>query len=110
MEKLIPTQGKNFICDLHTLVKETKDNNQDLILMGYFNEVFGDDPKMMVKVVMAGNLTDVHAHKHGHAHIATYIRGRRRVDYCFVSPRILDHVLRCGFEAFHARKVCDHRG
>ena len=81
-----PNPRKNFICDLHTLVKATKDNNQDLILMGDFNEVVGDDPKMMAKVLMAGNLTDVHAHKHGQAHIATYIRGRRQVDYCFVSP------------------------
>ena len=90
-------------------MKATKDNNQDLILMGDFNEVVGDDPKMIAKVLMAGNLTNAHAHKHGHAHIATYIQRRRRVDYCFVSPRILDHVLHCGFEAFNTRKVCDHR-
>ena len=78
--------------------------------MGDFNEVVGDDPKMIAKVISAGQLTDVHAHKHGHINIATHIRGRRRVNYCFVSPRIQDHVLCCGFEAFHARKVCDHRG
>ena len=42
--------------------------------------------------------------------VSVYIRGRRRVDYCFVSPKILDHVLRYGIEAFYARKVCDHRG
>ena len=45
--------------------------------MGDFNEVVGDNPKMMAKVLLAGNLKDVHAHKHGHANIATYIRGRR---------------------------------
>ena len=44
--------------------------------MGDFNEVVGDDPKMMTKVLAAGNLTDIHVHKHGHANIATYIRGR----------------------------------
>ena len=65
---------------------------------------------MMAKVLSAGNLTDIHAHKHGQANIATYIRGRRQVDYCFASPRILYHVLLCGFEAFHTRKVCDHLG
>ena len=104
-----PNPRKNFIRDLVTLVTEAKEDNQDIILMGDFNEVVGDDPKMMAKVIAAGNLTDVHAHRHGHANIATYIRGRRQLDYCFVSPRILEHVLRCGFEAFHARKVCDHR-
>ena len=78
--------------------------------MGDFNEVVGDDPEMMAKILSPGNLTDVHAHKNGHVNIATYFQGRRRVDYCFASPRILDHVLLCGFEAFHARKMCDHCG
>ena len=105
-----PNPRKFFIRDLHTLITTATKENQDIILMGDFNEVCGDDPKMMAKILSAGKLTDVHAHKHGHANIATYIRGRRRVDYCFVSPRLLDHVIRCGFEAFHARKVCDHRG
>ena len=63
----------------------------------------------MAKVLPVGKLTDVHTHKHGHANIATYIWGQCRVDYYFVSPRIIYHVLRCVFEAFHARKVCDHR-
>ena len=93
-----------------TVITTAKEDNQDIILMDDFNEAVGDDPKMMAKVLSAGNLIDVHAHKHGQENIATYIRGWRRVDYCFVSPRILEHVLRCGFEAIHARKVCDHRG
>ena len=62
----------------------------------------------MAKIISAGKLTVVHAHKYDHENIATYIRGQRRVDYCFASPRILDHVLRYGFEAFHARKICDY--
>ena len=72
-----PNPRKNFIQDLLTLITTAKEDNQDIILMGDFNEVVGDDPKMMAKVLAAGNLTDVHAHKHGHANIATYIRGRR---------------------------------
>ena len=71
-----PNPRKNFICDLHKIVTEAKDHNQDIILMGDFNEVVGDDPKMMAKVLAAGNLTDIHAHKQSHANIATYIRGR----------------------------------
>ena len=62
--------------------------------MGDFNEVIGDDPKMMAQVIAAGRLTDLHTYKHGHhTYIATYIRGKRRVDYCSVSPRIIDHVI-----------------
>ena len=108
--KVNPNPRNIFIPDLLTLITIAKEDYHDIILMGDFNEVVGVDPKMMAKVLVAGNLTNVHAHKHGHANIATYIRGRRQVDYCFASPRILEHVLRCGFEAFHARKVCDHRG
>ena len=49
---------------------------------------------MTARVIAAGRLTDVHAHKHGHGkHIISYIRGKRRVDYCFASPRIIDHVI-----------------
>ena len=40
---------------------------------------------MMAKILVKRNLTDIHAHKHSHANIATYIRGRHRVGYCFVS-------------------------
>ena len=81
-----PNPRKNFIQDLLTLITTAKDDNQDIILIGDFNKVLGDDQKMMAKVMVAGNLIDVHTHKHGHANIATYIRGRRRVNYCFVSP------------------------
>ena len=83
-----PNPRKNFIRDLVTLITTAKRDNQDIILMGDFNEVVGDDPKMMTKILVAGNLTDVHTHKNGHANIAAYIRGRRQVDYCFASPRI----------------------
>ena len=92
------------------LLTQAKQDGQDIILLGDFNEVVGDDPKMMARILVKTNLIDVHAHKHGHANIATYIQGRRRVDYCFVSPRITDHVLWCGFKAFHAGNVCDHCG
>ena len=83
-----PNPRKNFIRDLVPLITTAKGDNQDIILMGGFNEIVGDDPKMMAKVLVSGNLIDVHAQKHGHANIATYIRGRRQVDYCFASPRI----------------------
>ena len=52
-----------------------------------FNEVIGDDSKRMAQVIAAGILTNVHVNNHGHhTNIATYIRGKRRVDYCFVPP------------------------
>ena len=47
--EVVPNPRKNCIHDLHAQVKEAKDNNQDIIFMGDFNEVVGDDPKMMEK-------------------------------------------------------------
>ena len=106
-----PNPRKLFIKYLLTLIKTAVNDNQDIILMGDFNETIGEDPRMMAKVLTAGRLTDIHANRHGlNTNIATYIRGKRRVDYCFASPRLMDHVLRCGFEAFHALIGSDHRG
>ena len=56
-----PNLRRNFICDLLEIVTEAKDHNQDIILIGDFNEVVGDDQKMTAKVLAAGNLKDVHA-------------------------------------------------
>ena len=32
--------------------------------MSDFNETIGENPKMMAKILAAGNLIDVHVHKH----------------------------------------------
>ena len=64
-----PNPRKLFIRDLQTLITTATEENQDINLMGDFNEVCGDNPKMMAKILSAGKLTDVHAHKHGHANI-----------------------------------------
>ena len=88
--KVDPHPRKLFICDLLFVITTATKENQDIILMGYCNEVIGDDPKMMTPVISAGRLTDVHAHKHGnHTNIATYIQSKRQVDYCFVFPEII---------------------
>ena len=36
--------------------------------------------------------------------------GKQRVEYCFVLPRLLDHVIRFGFEVFHALIGVGHQG
>ena len=72
-----PNARKLFICDLLILIITATKENKDIILMGNFNKVVGEDPKLMATVLSVGKLTDVHAHKHGHANIATYIQGRR---------------------------------
>ena len=72
-----PNLFKLFIPYLLTLITIATTENQDIILIGDFNEVVGEDSKLMAKVLSAGKLIDVHAHKHGHENIATYIQGQR---------------------------------
>lgn len=66
-----------------------------------FNETIAEDARMMAKVLIVGRLTNVYRNRYGHnVNIVSYIRGKRRIDYCFVSPSLLDHLIRCGFKAF----------
>jgi hypothetical protein len=70
----------------------------------------GDDPRGVAKVLSAGCLTDVHEHQHGTVDITTYTRGIKRLDYVFVTPRLVDRILRSGYGPFHTRITSNHRG
>ncbi|OEU09351.1 hypothetical protein FRACYDRAFT_248200 [Fragilariopsis cylindrus CCMP1102] len=105
-----PDPKKIFIEDLTTLVKKARSEDKDIILTGDFNELVGDDPNGMVKVLSAGGLTDAHSYQHGIIDITTYTRGVKRLDYVFVTPRLVEHIIRSGYEPFHARIASDHRG
>jgi hypothetical protein len=105
-----PDPKKIFINDLMELVKKARKEDKDIILTGDFNELVGDDLNGMATVLTAGGLTDVHSHQHGEVDITTYTRGVKRLDYVFVTPRLVDHILRSGYESFHARIASDHRG
>ena len=74
-DEVDPNPRKNFIQDLVTVITTAKEADQDITLMCDFNEAVGDDPKIMATVLLEGNLTNVHANKHGQINIATFIRG-----------------------------------
>jgi endonuclease/exonuclease/phosphatase family metal-dependent hydrolase len=84
--------------------------DKDIILTGDFNELVGDNPHGMAKVLAAGGLTDACSHQHSIVDKTTYTRGTTRLDYVFVTPRLADHILRRGYEPFHARIASDHKG
>jgi hypothetical protein len=105
-----PDPKEIFINELTVLIKQARKEDKDIILTGDFNELVGEDPKGMAKVLAAGDLTDAHEHQHGTVDISTYTRGTKRLDYVFVTPRLVDHILRSGYESFHARIASDHRG
>jgi endonuclease/exonuclease/phosphatase family metal-dependent hydrolase len=105
-----PDPKKIFIDNLTALVKKARREDKDIILTGDFNELVGDDPRGMSTVLSAGNLADAHRHQHGVVNITTYTRGVKRLDYVFITPRMTEHILRSGYESFHARIASDHRG
>jgi hypothetical protein len=105
-----PYPKKKFINHLTELVMRARKEDKDIILTGDFNELVGGDLNGMAKVLSTGGLTDVHSHQHGEVDITTYTRGTKRLDYVFVTPRLVDHILRSGYESFHARIASDHRG
>jgi hypothetical protein len=74
-----PDPKRQFMEDLVHLITKARQENKDIILSGDFNELIGDDPRMMAKVVKAGHLTDVHGHQHGEIAISTYTRGTKRL-------------------------------
>jgi hypothetical protein len=105
-----PDPNKIFIEDLTAIVTKAQKKDKDIILTRDLNELVGDNPRGMTTVLSAGKLTDAHGHQHGTVDFTTYTRGRKRLDYVFVTPRLVDHLLRSGYEPFHTRITSDHRG
>ena len=102
---------KRFLKDLKAVLNTAMERQSDIILTGDFNDVIGDGNNDLTILTSSFDLIDVHANKHGFDHeIATYKRGKRRIDYLLASRRLTDHVIRCGYEKFDARIVSDHRG
>ena len=102
---------KQFMFDIIHLLRPYKQSNADIIIMGDFNETIGSTTNGLTQVLVEYNLTDVQAYRHGlENEQSTYARGPNRVDYILVSERILNHVVRQGWEPFNARIFSDHRG
>ena len=101
---------KAFRRDLAVYLKACKEAGDDLMLLGDFNEVMGDDPDgMTASLAHQLELYDMMSSRHSNAHPVTYSRGRRCLDYGLATPRVIQAITRCGYEAFHVRFPSDHR-
>ena len=102
---------KRFVKDLLSLLKEASATGTDIILTGDFNDTIGESHNDLTLALLEIGLQDVIAIHHGFdTEIATYKRGPRRIDYAFVSRRILNHVSACGYDQFDEVLCSDHRG
>ena len=101
---------QRFIRDLKTLLTDVAASGHDIILTGDFNETLGESHDHLTLALLDIGLHDIIAIKHGFdTNIATYKRGPRRLDYIFVSRRIIDHVTACGYDRFDDILCSDHR-
>ena len=102
---------KRFVKDLSSLLKAATATGKDIILTGDFNDTIGESHNDLTLALLESGLQDVIAIHHGFdTNIATYKRGPRRIDYAFVSRRILNHVSACGYDRFDEALCSDHRG
>ena len=60
-----PDPRKAFIRDIKELVKQLTTANQDIILMGDFNESNGVKPEELASVISEGRSTEAFCYKHG---------------------------------------------
>jgi hypothetical protein len=106
-----PQPRKQLITDLITEIQKWQRSGADIILGGDFNEKLGDSPEGLARLITKCELVDPHAANHGTAQEpSTYSRGTKRLDYVFISPRVLPFIQHCGIDPFHQIIFTDHRG
>ena len=98
-----------FVRDLRLYLQSCLTQGDDLMLVGDFNEVIGQDPTPLTAMFSEFGLINLMTVRHSDPPPATYARGRKCIDYGFGTPRVANALEACGYEAFNARFATDHR-
>jgi hypothetical protein len=105
-----PNPRSQFIKDLRQELDATSQMGSEIVLLGDFNEDFGSDPDLMASVCAHSDLYDVLADRYpDQIDTPTYIRGRHRLDYAFISHTLRDQVDGMGHNQYHQFYYSDHR-
>ena len=79
--------------------------------MGDFNEHVTDPRSTLQKLALDCRLVDVWAKLHPtETEPATYLYGKKRLDYILISASLVPAVTAIGYEPFHEYLPTDHRG
>ena len=108
-----PNPRKVLIEDLITLItKYEQDVNNYIVLMMDANESLSDKEGQLSRLLRQTSLVDSFTMHLGiECNIATYDRGKRRLDYIFTSPNLLPHIEKVGYLSFNEDDILsDHRG
>jgi exonuclease III len=104
-----PNPRTHFCKDLTTFLKQRRQEGDELILLGDFNEALGDESNGISKICGAIGMVDIMHSLHDSHQVATYARGRKRLDYALATPRTAKTITYGGYEPFNHRFVSDHR-
>jgi hypothetical protein len=108
---LHPNPRKAFITDLTTEINKWKSEGAHIILGGDFNENMGDTMDGLAQLASTCKLTDAHGLFHDVTDKpATYVRGRKHLDYVLASDGVLPFIRSCGIEPFFSTVHSDHQG
>ncbi|CAB9531021.1 unknown protein [Seminavis robusta] len=80
------------------------------MVAGDFNTDLGEEKRGLDHLCSECNLIDPILTTPGAADFSTYNHGKNILDYILIDQELLPTIVRCGYEAFHAHVISDHRG
>ena len=105
-----PNPRKQFYIDLDMFVKEhIKTDNDELLLLGDFNECLYEHNSGMQKICSKYNLSDLTYNVCPSTGFATYSRGSKRIDFALGTKRFYDALIQGSYEPFGEHIHSDHR-
>jgi hypothetical protein len=104
-----PNPQKHFRSDLTTFLRHQRQDGDKLILLGDFNEALGDKSDGISKICGELDMVDIRHTLHNSRTVATYARGRKRLDCALVTPRTAHTITSGGYEPFNHCFASDHR-
>ncbi len=94
---------KQFSKDLLSFLQACKNQREEILLAGDFNEALGTNISGMTKICTYLGLVDILRNHHGTEDTPTYVRGSTRIDYALATPQVAAACTTCGYEHFQHR-------
>jgi hypothetical protein len=105
-----PDPRQQCIDDFKVAVLQEQSIGSEIVILGDQNEVVGDDPELMASVCAACNLYDPFSDLYpDQADTPTYVRGRKRLDWVFVSRSLSPSIDAVGYNRYNLLYHSDHR-
>ena len=98
-----------FVRDLRLYLQTCQAQDEDILIMGDFNEVIDRDQNQLTSMFSEFGLVNLMSARHPSPPPPTYARGRKCIDYGFGTTRVAQALHASGYEAFNARFTTDHR-